>query len=189
MDHAQLASVGIVELSLTADALMNAQRLDLACHATLTLVRAAWAAGGDRPEAALVADAAGDTFEIYANPLVGLDKLPNALDGPLIQSPFGWATYPVKAIRTAELLGLLTLQMQAHGEPRADEVSDLLAEVVANHPSCALRPPPRGPLLRIYHPRRARPARPSRRVRGDAPQTSRAMARRALRERTGARRR
>ena len=45
---------------------MNAERIDLARHTALCLVRGAWAASGDTGLAPSAADAAGRLFESYA---------------------------------------------------------------------------------------------------------------------------
>lgn len=137
-NYRRLTSLGIVEVGLIAQALHDAQRLDLACHVTLAMVRAAWAAGDKEPEAARVSDAAGAMFETYALELFELgEQLTDIRRGPLVQSPFDWACYPVRAIRTAELLGLLSLRLRERGDPFADEVSDLLAALVSAHPGCS----------------------------------------------------
>lgn len=136
-DHERLSSLGIIELGLIAQALQDAQRLDLACHATLAMVRAAWAAGDKEPKAAQVADAAGVMFATYAGQLFELgDRLTDTLAGVLVQRPFDWAIYPVRAIRVAELLGLLALRPPG-GDLVADQVADLLAALVSGHPGCS----------------------------------------------------
>lgn len=139
-DHERLASVGIIELALVADALARTERVDLACHATLTMVRAAWAAGDDEPDARLVADAAGGLFEAHASAL--LQRRTDGLTEPhgliLTFEPFvDWVTYPVRAIRTAELLALLAMRLRERGDQMADEVSAVVATLIENHPGCA----------------------------------------------------
>lgn len=138
-NHERLASLGIVELGILAQALLNAERRDLACHMALAMVWAAWAAGDTGAGADVVADAASEIFEAYATPLFELrnDGLVDPLNGLLVQEPFDWASYPVRAIRTAELLSLLTLRMRDRDVPAADEAGVLVAELVATHPGCA----------------------------------------------------
>ena len=137
--HTELASLGVIELSLIAQALANVERLDLASHMALTLVRAAWAVRGSPQAAAEVADAAGALFEAYALPLFERNRatLADAEHGPLVQPPFDWVTYPVRAIRTAELLGLLTLRLRERDSEGAAAVAELLSDLAANHPGCA----------------------------------------------------
>jgi hypothetical protein len=139
-EHSELAARGIVELSLLADALARQRRIDLACQLALSMVRAAWAAPAERDTGArLVADAAAAIFKTYAMRLFDLrdQGLAETDQGPLVEIPFDWVTYPVKAIRTAELLALLALRLPDGNDVAASEVVDLLAAVVTNHPGCA----------------------------------------------------
>jgi Restriction endonuclease len=138
-NHARLASLGIVELGLVAQALVTAERRDLACHCTLAMVLAAWAAGDTEHGVEIVADAAGGMFESYAMPLFELrnNGLVDPLNGLLVQPPFDWASYPVRAIRTAELLSLLALRLSDRDESSAYEICNLVAQLVDTHPGCA----------------------------------------------------
>jgi hypothetical protein len=138
-DHERLASLGIVELGIVAQALVIAERRDLAAHIALAMVWASWAAGDTEDGADVVADAAGGMFETYATPLFELrdSGLVDPLNGLLVQAQFDWASYPVRAIRAAELLSLLALRMRDRDESAAAEVCDLVAELVATHPGCA----------------------------------------------------
>jgi hypothetical protein len=131
--------LGIIELGLVAQALVTAERRDLACHCTLTMVLAAWAAGGAEDGIEIVADAAGGMFESYAIPLfeLGIGALVDPLTGLLVRPPFDWASYPVRAIRTGELLGLLALRLSSRDESSAAQVRELVAQLVDTHPGCA----------------------------------------------------
>ena len=66
--------------------------------------------------------------------------LSDAVDAFLILTfePFvDWVTYPVRAIRTAELLALLAMRLRERGDQMADEVSTVVATLIENHPGCA----------------------------------------------------
>ena len=138
--HSRLASTGVIELSIAAEALKEAHRLDLACQLTLTLVRAAWAAGDRAEGATVVADAAGAIFESYAQMLLDLRQqgLLEAHGLLLTTEPFAnCVTYPVRAVRTAEFLALLALRLRERDDEQDDQVSGALSMLVANHPGCA----------------------------------------------------
>jgi hypothetical protein len=139
--HSELAARGVIELALLADALARVQRIDLACQLALSMVRAAWAVPAEDPAGArIVADTAAAIFQTYAMRLFELrdEGLVETDRGPLVEAPFDWVTYPVKAIRTAELLAVLALKPQVDGDDvPVDELVELLAALVANHPGCA----------------------------------------------------
>lgn len=138
-EHSRLVSVGVLELGIAAERLSQQKRLDLSCHLALGLVRAAWAAGGDEHwGAAQVADAAGAIFEHYARVLRdSATDLVAERRGLLRGAPApNWVTYPTRAMRLGEVLGLLALRLRQVDDPDADGTADIVAELVAHHPGC-----------------------------------------------------
>jgi hypothetical protein len=115
-EPSRFAGLGVIEAALLCERLKGAERLDLACHVALCAVRGAWAAGAsDRGDTTtgVGADAAGRLFEIYARQLWS-----QCNDGLLEdfavagRSGFAaWVTYPIRCLRTAELVALLGLRV------------------------------------------------------------------------------
>ena len=137
---AELAGIGTLELGLVADRLVATNRLDLACHLCLAMVRGAWAANGDRDGAAVtVADAAAQLFDVYALQLrAAVTEVVADRRGLLFgDPPSNWVTYPARATRTGELLGLLALRQREQGDVAADATTKVLAQLVETHPGTA----------------------------------------------------
>ena len=138
-----VAPTEILEASLIANRLKQAERLDLACVCALGLLRAQLCALADavRPtdEEAAALDAAGRFFVGYATAL--WERCDESLLEPraLIQSDPGggfWATYPVRCLRLAEILSLLALWQRRAGHDAAP-VTDFVSGFTAGHPGCA----------------------------------------------------
>jgi hypothetical protein len=133
-DEPRLTGLGVIEAALLCDRLHHADRLDLACHLALCLVRGTRSAvaGGKSP----AVGAATRLFEVYARRLWAecddrlLDR--RALTG--FSGVAGWVTYPARCARLAELLGLLALRMRASGDTEWVAVADWTAAFVAAQP-------------------------------------------------------
>jgi hypothetical protein len=132
----QLLGLGIIEAALVCERLKQRERLDLACHLSLCLVRGAWAGAHEAATARIVADAGGALFQTYAEDLWSEcdDRLlrKNGLVG--FSGYSAWVTYPVRCVRVAELIGLLGLRMQLAGDPVADEITAWLGRFVNSQP-------------------------------------------------------
>ncbi|HZV72680.1 MAG TPA: restriction endonuclease [Conexibacter sp.] len=131
-----LLGLGIIEAALVCERLKQRERLDLACHAALSLVRAAWAGTHDAPSARVAADAGGALFEAYARDLwtdCG-ERLLRRRGLVAVSDYAAWATYPIRCLRIAELLGLLALRAQQEDDPFADEVADWLSQFISRQP-------------------------------------------------------
>jgi len=136
----ELSSRGIIEASVVCAALQAASRLDLACHLSLCLVRAAWANDRAGEEAFVIADAGGELFDAYAR------ELWSSCDDDLLRkrgviSRFasgGWASYPVFCSRLAEILGLLGIRAALHEDEASEhEIADWLARFIYTQPGAS----------------------------------------------------
>lgn len=110
----QLVGLGIMEAALVSNRLIDRDRVDLACHVAVCLVRAAWAGPGEEDVGAVGADAAGSLFEEFTRALWAEcdDRLlrKRGLVGYSVDMGSGfaaWATYRVRCMCIAELVGLL----------------------------------------------------------------------------------
>jgi hypothetical protein len=134
----RLAGLGVVEASLVCEKLRGVDRLDLACHLALCLVRAAWASGATSLPDDTSAAAARSLFEAYAR------SLWEKCGGDLVEHPLlnevefgGWVTYPVRCVRLAEILGLLALLVTKSDPELAGDISRWLVTLCEQHPGVA----------------------------------------------------
>lgn len=136
-----------LEAAVVAERLANTDRLDLAPHSALGLVRAAWAPhhGETPPESrALGLSELGRLmFRGYASGLWQRGK-PELPDPDTFvrehDEPSGYLTYPVRCMRYVEILSLLDLLPDFTGAealPDRDDISSHIAEVLQKHPGCA----------------------------------------------------
>lgn len=135
----RIASLGVIEAALVCDRLRSAQRLDLACHLALCLVRGAWAAATGSPEAAMAADASGALFERYALLLASeCDERLLTQEGLVAYSGMtAWLTYPIRCVRTAEILSLLALRLEARDPERAAAIRQWIVRFAEAQPGLA----------------------------------------------------
>jgi hypothetical protein len=134
----RLAGLGVIEAALVCEKLRGVDRLDLACHLALCLVRAVWASGATNLPDDTSATAARSLFEAYARALWEKcgDEL---LEHPLLnQIEFGgWVTYPVRCVRLAEILGLLALLATESDPELSGEISQWLVTLCEKQPGVA----------------------------------------------------
>lgn len=137
----RLSGLGVIEAALVCERLAGHDRLDLACHLALCLVRGAWAAAAASDEdAVLIVDAAGQLFESYALQLwQECDERLLREKGLVGYSRFSaWVTYPVRCVRIGEIIGLLALRLRgtvANG--LSTEMAKWLVEFHAAQPGTA----------------------------------------------------
>ncbi len=133
----RLSGLGVVEAALVCERLASHERLDLVCHLALCLVSCAWAAAPSEAEGAAIADSAGQLFEGYALQLwQECDERLLREKGLVRYSGFSaWVTYPVRCVRVAEIIGLLTLRMGDRDD--AQEMRGWLIDFQAAQPGCA----------------------------------------------------
>lgn len=135
----RIAGLGVIEAALVCDRLHSRERLDLACHLALCLVRGAWAAAAGSSEASKGADAAGALFERYAQLLA--DECDDRLltrDGLVAYSGMpAWLTYPIRCVRTAEMLSLLALRLEVRDSDRACEIRQWVTKFADVQPGLA----------------------------------------------------
>lgn len=135
----RLAGLGVIEAGLLCERLKQADRLDLACHVALSLIRGTWASGAGGAVSSVAADSAGQLFEVYARDLW------NECDGRLLRekglvgySRFSaWVTYPVRCIRIAEMIALLSLRVRETEPDLSAEITDWLTQFANAHPGVA----------------------------------------------------
>jgi hypothetical protein len=137
----KLLGLGVIEAALVCNRLKDTDRLDLACHLALCLVRAAWAGARDDADAAIAADAGGMLFETFALQLwAECDERLLRRRGVVAYSVAtsigfaAWATYPVRCMRIAELLGLLGLRVRERDPTLAAAVATWLAKFTTAQP-------------------------------------------------------
>jgi len=137
-DLEPLAGLGVIEAALVREKLRGVDRLDLACHLALCLMRAVWASGAAVLPGDVSAPAARSLFEAYARALWDRcgDEL---LEHPLLNEiEFGgWATYPVRCVRLAEILGLLALLVKESDPELSTEISRWLVTLCEKQPGVA----------------------------------------------------
>jgi hypothetical protein len=137
-DPERLAGLGVIEAALVCEKLRGVDRLDLACHLALCLMRAVWASGAAVLPDDVSAAAARSLFEAYARALWERcgDEL---LEHPLLnQIEFGgWITYPVRCVRLAEILGLLALLATESDPELSGEISRWLVTLCEKQPGVA----------------------------------------------------
>ena len=129
----RIAGLGVIEAATVCERLAAGDRLDLACHLALCLVRGSVAAGAD-PE---ISSAAGEMFETYAGRL--LESREEILaDEPATESgASAWVSYPVRCVRIAEIAGLLALRIRDEDPARAEELAGWLVRFLATQPGAA----------------------------------------------------
>lgn len=137
-DPERLAGLGVIEAAMVCEKLRRVDRLDLACHLTLCLMRAVWASGAAVLPDDVSAPAARSLFEAYARALwerCGDEVLEHPL---LNEIEFGgWVTYPVRCVRLAEILGLLALLVRESDPELAGEISRWLVTLCEKQPGVA----------------------------------------------------
>lgn len=138
-----VAPEDVMEAALLANRLVAAERLDLACACAQGIIRAhlVAASSGTLLSEASAADlqAGGEFFALYAEKLWG--RCDDALlhPAPMVNAhqEFGfWATYPVRCMRLAEILGLLGLWRRTRGRDATD-IAEWLAKFLAGQPGAA----------------------------------------------------
>lgn len=132
-EPARIAGLGVVEAATLCERLAKGERLDLACHLALCLVRGTVAARAD-PE---VSSGAGQMFETYADQL--LDGREEMLTEELAteSGASAWISYPVRCMRIAEIVGLLALRVRTEDAARAEELAGWLVQFLAAQPGAA----------------------------------------------------
>ena len=127
----RIAGLGVIEAAVLCEHLVASQRLDLACHLALCLVRGAVAAGADSG----VSEGAGRLFETYASRLLDEDG-DQMLDEDFVSEsgPSAWVSYPVRCVRIAEIVSLLALRVRKEDTKRAMEIGTWLTCFLAAQP-------------------------------------------------------
>ena len=130
-----------IETATIANRLRRSERLDLACYASLCLVRAAWVcAHGQQPPnnvSLAVANLGRSLFRHYALDLWERcgEEPPEALDLIHAHEPLtSFVTYPVRCTRLAETLGLLGLLELETEEPTAPGIANYLVKFRTKNP-------------------------------------------------------
>lgn len=136
-EERRLLGLGILEASLICEGLRRVGRVDLASHLALCLVRGTRAAsGGVRTRATA---SAARLFETYAGLL--WDECDDRLlteHGLVGYSGIsGWVSYPSRCLRTAEILGLLSLKRKIDGDATWSVIADWLVKFVSAQPGAA----------------------------------------------------
>jgi hypothetical protein len=136
----RLAGLGVIEAALLGERLKAAGRLDLACHVALCLVCGSLAASaGSTAKGEMPSGAAGALFEAYALDLWDEcdERLLRELDLAGRSGPSSWVSYPVRATRIGELIGLLALRLSTRSDARANEIAGWLVQFRAAQPGLA----------------------------------------------------
>lgn len=136
----RLAGLGVIEAALLGERLKHAGRLDLACHVGVCLVCGVLAASaGATAKGEIPSGAAGALFEAYALELWNEcdERLFRELDLAGRSGPSSWVSYPVRATRIGELLGLLVLRLSTTSAALANEIADWLVQFRAAQPGIA----------------------------------------------------
>jgi len=140
-ESARIAGLGMIEAAILCETLRQRERLDLACHLSLCLLRAVWVARMNDEQLTLDGDAVASLFDVYAGML--WEECDDRLltDGGLVaySGPNAWATYQLRCGRVAELVGLFGLRLRMERREGADEVAEWLASFMDAHPA-ACRP-------------------------------------------------
>src|ERR687896_2261920 len=97
---------------MACERLEASDRIDLAIHLALCVVRGAWASRSDNASRTVAADAGGALFETYARRLWERCEAGALDDDGLLAYGAGLVAYRVRAIRVAELLGLFALRLR-----------------------------------------------------------------------------
>lgn len=132
-----------LEGAVVANRLRRQGRLDLACYATLCLIRASWTIshGSEPPEslALLVANTGRSLFRHYARDLLDLCDEDTLDPLKLIHAHephSAHVTYPARCLRLVEILSLLALLDREEGVPN-DEVTDFITAFLRHNPGAA----------------------------------------------------
>lgn len=135
----RVAGLGVIEAALVCERLRAAERLDLACHLALCLVRGAWAARAGSSEATIAGEAAAGLFENYARVLA--DECDERLLRPealvAYSGSSSWVTYPLRCVRIGELVALLALRVERVDADRARELRRWLVSFAEIQPGLA----------------------------------------------------
>jgi hypothetical protein len=133
-----------LEAAVVCNRLRRMQRLDLACIASLALLRSAWVVGHDTAppdQIALgLAEAGKSMFVHYARDVWRectrnhLDS--NALYGAM-REPGSFVTYPVRCLRLIEILGLLGLACNKEEPDEATGILQFVASFISAQPGAA----------------------------------------------------
>ena len=133
---------GALAAAVVAARCREVNRIDLAAHSALLIVRAAVArlVDGATADASLVADLGGNLFERYAGELS--DRCRDLVADPEQFAGVGelaiWITYPVRVARTAEILALYVLRLRLDGRGAAAEpIGAMLRELISSQPGAA----------------------------------------------------
>ncbi len=134
----RLASVAMIEAAILCETLKQQQRLDLACHLALSLLRGVWASTG-LGDSSAVADAAGRLFETYAIELWSEcdDRLLAEKGLVGFSGASAWVTYPIRCARIGELLGLLSIRLRDSDAELSGEIAAWIARFAQVHPALA----------------------------------------------------
>ena len=133
-----------IEAAVIAQRLRRNERIDLACFIALVLIRTAWArahAAEPVEEAALlIANTGQQMFRNYGWNL--FNRCGDHLLDPLnvIRDHDQMAvhvTYPIRCLRVAEILGLLSLLESTSANPRNDDVATFLIKFIDANPGMA----------------------------------------------------
>jgi len=134
----RLAGLAVIEAGLVCETLRGVDRLDLACHLALCLVRAVCASGAASLPDDTSAPAARSLFETYAR------MLWERCDDELLEHPLlnriefgGWITYPVRCVRLAEILGLLALLVRESDPELSETISRWMVTLCEKQPGVA----------------------------------------------------
>jgi hypothetical protein len=138
-DATRLAGLGVIECSLVCERLVARERVDLACHLSLGLLRAALVGATHEHE---VLGAAERLFEHYAELLWEQcdDRLLHEKWLVNASGPATPVTYGVRCVRIAELVSLLGLSLEATDPGGAEAIASWLNEFTAVHPAAARVP-------------------------------------------------
>jgi len=130
-----------IETATIANRLRRSERLDLACYASLCLVRGAWVCShGQQPPSDVslaVAELGRSLFRHYALDLWERcgSQAPEALDLIHAHEPLtSLVTYPVRCTRLAETLALLGLLELESEEPTAPQIANYVVQFGSKNP-------------------------------------------------------
>lgn len=132
---------GALSAAVVAGRCREANRLDLAAAAALLLVRASTfrLIAEENGDAETLSALAGELFERYAMELG--DRCRGRESDPDLFLGVGelsiWATYPVRVLRTAEVLALAALRQRCRDSGEATSLEDLVLRIVSAQPGAA----------------------------------------------------
>lgn len=143
-DCTALAFRDVLEAAIIANHCRTENRVDLACHTALMLIRSSWATAHGRnplPDAAAVTILTGKRlFRHYASEL--WDACAHRyLDPDTMvredQTPAAFVTYPVRCLSIVEILSMLALLERVENQSLSHEVGDYLIKFVASNPGAS----------------------------------------------------